>query len=246
MSKNFTSKDSVINNVSVEHPHLGIVDNLNTKLLELRAKRDACALHHEELKYNSDNYNKIIIVLSLMCAFIETIKIQFDFNTIGSSIIGNIASLVPIFISTIVSIISSLLKFKKFPEKMENLIQVIGKANFAIEKIRKLQEFIHFNEDSIVFDLYQKEVADTYREALMNIESAIYPDKRAKYYRIAQQNFVKIKKDETRYLSQISKINRDIVSPFSDSVTSLSSPPAPSSPPASSPASSPVLKRPNT
>ena len=194
-----------LHKVVIDHPGLKIVDNLNDKLIELRAKRDACALHHEELKYHNDKYNKIIIVLSLLCAFVETLKMQLGLTNLDSWI-GDIASLMPIFLSTVVSIISSLLKFKKFPEKMEALVQVSDKANFAIEKIRKLQEYIHFRENSVVFEMYQKEVADSYREALMSIEVAIYPDKRAKYYKTAQENFIKIKKDEKNYMDEINKI----------------------------------------
>lgn len=205
--------------VSIDHPGISIVENLNEKLVELRAKRDACALHHEELKLNNDKYNKIIIVLSLACAFLETLKMQLGLNELDSWV-GDVSSMMPIFISTLVSIISSLLKFQKFPEKMETLVQVSDKANFAIEKIRMLQEYIPFKENSIVFDMYQKEVTDSYRDALMSIEVAIYPDKRAKYYKNAQQNFIKIKKDEQAYLKQIKKLALDnqpgVSSPFSD------------------------------
>ena len=90
---------------------------------------------------------------------------------------------------------------------MEVLVQVSDKANYAIEKIRKLQERVHFQEDPVVFESYMTDVTDSYRDALMHIETAIYPDKRAKYYRNAQKNFIKIKKDEVRYVNEISKFS---------------------------------------
>jgi|TARA_B110000902_G_scaffold265360_1_gene349466 hypothetical protein len=190
--------------VTIDNPTLSIYESLSAKLLELRAKRDAIALHHEELKHKNDQYNKVIIVVSLLCAFVETVKMQFDLQGYDDWV-SNVASLTPVFLSTMVSIVSSLLKFKKFPEKMETLVQVGDKANYAIEKIRKLQEYVHFQDDEIVFETYQKDVADSYRAALMSIETAIYPDKRAKYYKNAQQNFIKIQKDETLYVGQIAK-----------------------------------------
>jgi len=193
--------------VTIDQPALSIYSSLDEKLTELRAKRDAIALHHEELKHKNDNYNKLIIILSLACAFVETLKMQLKLQDQGG-IVADIAILAPVFISTLVSIVSSLLKFKKFPEKMESLIQVGDKANYAIEKIRKLQEHVHFEEDPAVFESYQKDVADSYRTALMSIETAIYPDKRAKYYKNAQSNFIKIRKDEVKYEDEITKCRR--------------------------------------
>lgn len=201
-----TDRMANVPTVTINHPPLLLYDSLNDKLTELRAKRDAIALHHEELKAKNDRYNIVIIVTSLFCAFMETFKLQLQLGQQGG-VVSHVAMLMPIFLTTIVSIISSLLKFKKFPEKMEILVQVGDKANFAIEKIRKLQEYVHFKEDSAIFELYQREVSDSYRDALMSIETAIYPDKRAKYYKNAQKNFVQIKKNEQLYMQNIDKLN---------------------------------------
>jgi len=205
--------------VSVDQPNLSIHASLDEKLTELRAKRDAIALHHEELKYKNDVYNKIIIILSLACAFVETLKMQLDLQESGG-VIADVAVLAPVFLSTLVSIVSSLLKFKKFPEKMETLIQVSDKSNYAIEKIRKLQEYIHFEDDPVVFDIYKKDVSESYRSALMSIETAIYPDKRAKYYKNAQNNFIKIRKDEIKYELEIAKCQKDKKANKADNYTS--------------------------
>ena len=195
-----------MSSVTVDQPSLSIYQSLNDKLLELRAKRDAIALHHEELKAKNDTYNKAIIIMSLFCAFVETTKMQMGLQE-SDGLLYDVATLSPVLMSTLVSVVSSLLKFKKFPEKMEVLVQVSDKANYAIEKIRKLQERVHFQEDPVVFESYMTDVTDSYRDALMHIETAIYPDKRAKYYRNAQKNFIKIKKDEVRYVNEISKFS---------------------------------------
>ncbi len=61
---------------------------------DLKAKRDALSLAHEELKKDSDDWNKCVIVLSLFNGMIETIKIQLQLDSDGFR-------LLPIFISSI-------------------------------------------------------------------------------------------------------------------------------------------------
>ena len=47
---------------------------------DLKAKRDALLLHHEQLKESNDKYNKCIILLSLMTGMIESTKIKMGWN----------------------------------------------------------------------------------------------------------------------------------------------------------------------
>ena len=54
---------------------------------DLKSKRDALSLAHEQLKKQSDNWNKCIIVISLMTGMFESMKLQMGWN-------NNIVSLV--------------------------------------------------------------------------------------------------------------------------------------------------------
>jgi len=55
---------------------------------DIKAKRDALSLAHEQLKKDNDDWNKCIIVLSLMNGMFESIKIKMNWN-------NNIVALVP-------------------------------------------------------------------------------------------------------------------------------------------------------
>ena len=99
------------NVIIVCQPELNIYDSLKEKLLELRSKRDAVLMSHKELKILNDTYNKAIIYLSLIAACFETVKAQLKL-TDRNDFIAPMAILAPIFITTAVTIISSLLKFK--------------------------------------------------------------------------------------------------------------------------------------
>ena len=82
---------------------------------DLKVKRDSLSLAHEDLKNDNDWWNKLIIVLSLINGGIESVKMQLEWD-------DNVANLLPIFLSSTIAICSALVKFKKFPEQMEVLL----------------------------------------------------------------------------------------------------------------------------
>jgi len=81
--------------------------SLSMIINDLRSRRDALSLAHEQLKTDSDSWNKCIIVLSLATGMFESVKIQMAWN-------NNIVALVPIALSSIIACISALIKFRNF------------------------------------------------------------------------------------------------------------------------------------
>ena len=198
--------------VVVNEPELSIFDDLREKLLEIRSKRDALAYNHEDLKRSNDNFNKIIIMLSLFTAFCETVKTQLgltDPNGGYPKSVQNLSAILPIFLSTVVGIISSLLKFKKFPEKMEEITKATEKCNFSILRIRQLQENINFQSPEVSLNTYNSEVMGFYREALDAVEKTMYPKSRGEYFETAQKNIIKIHDSEKEYTQKILEIKKE-------------------------------------
>jgi len=70
---------------------------------DLKAKRDALSLAHEQLKKDNDSWNKCIIVLSLSTGMFESMKIQMGWT-------NNMVALVPIALSSIIASISATYK----------------------------------------------------------------------------------------------------------------------------------------
>ena len=154
---------------------------------DLKAKRDALSLAHEELKKDSDDWNKCVIVLSLFNGMIETIKIQLQLDSDGFR-------LLPIFISSIIAIISSLIKFRDFPAKMEVLIQSQSLLTTTLNKYR--------NHDEV-----DKELVFEYNSALEKLETSVYPDVRKKYLQQSHKNLLSIMKLEQKYFKNIELVN---------------------------------------
>ena len=185
-------------NVVVTEPVLHLYDDLSSKLSEMKSQRDALYFAHNDLKIVNDRYNIIIIVLSLFTAFFDTVKAQLNL-TERKDFIAPIAIIAPIFFSTVVAMISSLLKFKKIPEKMEELIKAGEKCNFTILNMRQLMENLNFQDKEKSLSVYNGEVMGFYRDALEAIEKSMYPGLRQKYFKMAHESIVNISEDEAKY-----------------------------------------------
>ena len=119
--------------------------------------------------------------------------------------------LAPIFLTTLVTIISSLLKFKKFPEKMESNTKAAEKCYFAIIRIRQLIENLNFQDEVVSKNAYNTEVMVYYRDALDSIERTMYPKQRTALFLQAQQNLMTIHKNEYNYNNDAHKVKTKMV-----------------------------------
>lgn len=187
-----------LHHVSVKVPQIVLYDDLNIKINEISVKRNALMLSHNYLNKQQDFYNKFIIILSLMSAFFESTKAQLDLSQ-RDDWIAPVSVLAPILLSTVLGIISSLMKFKKFPEKMESNTKAAEKCYFAIIRIRQLIENLNFQEEYVSKNAYHSEVMVYYREALDSIERTMYPKERTALFLQAQKNLIDIQKNEFNY-----------------------------------------------
>lgn len=163
-------------------------DTIREVINDLKAKRDALSLAHEQLKKDHDNWNKCIIGLSLMTGMFESIKIQMGWD-------NNLVVLVPIGLSSIIASISALIKFKKLPEQMETLIQSTSLLTNTLNKCRN-------------HDILDNEIMIEYNDALEKLETSVYPDIRKKYLKRSQKNLIDIMKIEQTYFKNIELVNK--------------------------------------
>ena len=152
---------------------------------DLKSKRDALSLAHEQLKKDNDDWNKCIIVLSLLTGMFESMKIKMGWD-------GSIVALVPIALSSIIASISALIKFKKFPEQMEVILQSQSLLTHTLNNARNETEMT----DQLIKD---------YNDALEKLEISIYPDTRKKYLKISHNNLISIMKQEAKFFEALEK-----------------------------------------
>ena len=162
-------------------------ENLDDIVNDLRSRRDCLSLAHESIKKKSDQYNKTIIVLSLITGSIESTKIKMGWNGAGMA-------LIPIFLSSIIGMISALAKFEGFPEKMEQLVMAISLLTNTLTKARNHTEL----DDDLLAE---------YHSSLQANESSLYPDIRKTYLKQAHRNLLCIMAQEQKYYENIKKVN---------------------------------------
>jgi len=162
-------------------------ESLDDVINDLRSRRDCLSLAHESIKKKSDQYNKTIIVLSLITGSIESTKIKMGWNGAGMA-------LIPIFLSSIIGMISALAKFEGFPEKMEQLVMAISLLTNTLTKARNHTEL---DEDLLT----------EYHSSLQANESSLYPDIRKTYLKQAHRNLLCIMAQEQKYYENIKKVN---------------------------------------
>ena len=162
-------------------------ESLDDVINDLRSRRDCLSLAHESIKKKSDQYNKTIIVLSLITGSIESTKIKMGWNGAGMA-------LIPIFLSSIIGMISALAKFEGFPEKMEQLVMAISLLTNTLTKARNHTEL----DDDLLAE---------YHSSLQANESSLYPDIRKTYLKQAHKNLLSIMACEQKYYENIKKVN---------------------------------------
>ena len=141
---------------------------------DLRSKRDALSLAHEQLKRDNDDWNKCIIMLSLVMGLFESVKIKLQWS-------DNTSALIPIVLSSTIASVSALIKFKKFPEQMEVLLQAQSLLTHTLNNAR--------NETIITPNILKE-----YHDSLEKLEVSIYPDIRKKFLRMSHKNLLSTSK----------------------------------------------------
>jgi hypothetical protein len=154
---------------------------------DLRSRRDALSLAHEQLKSDSDSWNKCDIVISLGTGMFESAKIQMGCNY-------NIVALVPIALSSVIACMSALIKFRNFPSQMKIILKSQSLLIHTLTNAR--------NENSITSVLSKE-----YNDALEKLETALYPDIRKQYLVQSHKNLISIMKQESKYFGLIELLN---------------------------------------
>jgi HD superfamily phosphohydrolase len=152
---------------------------------DIKYKRDSLHLAHEDLKQQSDYYNKFIIFISLASTLFETAKMKMGWNDPS-------LELFPIVLSSIVAAISALIKFKRYNEQQEVLVQSCTVLTSTLSKARNSTEV----DEALLRE---------YHEALELLETSLYPDVRKRFLKASQKNLVSIIANEDTYFSLIEK-----------------------------------------
>ena len=156
-----------------------IKDSIDEIVNDLKSKRDALQLAHQQLKCDSDDWNKGIIILSLATGGLESIKMKLHLNGAGWA-------LVPILLSSVIAACSALIKFRNFPQRMETIINASGLITNILGKARNRKDI-------------DEELLHEYNDALTYLETSLYPDQRKVFLKQSHKNLIEIMRQEEKY-----------------------------------------------
>lgn len=157
-------------------------DYINEKKRKIDQSRRILELKYEKYKKCNDFWNIGTIVLSSLLTFTESSKLIF-IDDESPILIKNIFDLTPIFFGTVITCSASVIKFKKYQEKMEILNITIDKCINMIAKLKNKREEIKLLSDcgeefhKIKTDYVNnicKEFSDVYQETERYITNQDY------------------------------------------------------------------------
>lgn len=179
-----------------------IKDHIEEVRNDLKSKRDALLIGHQNLKKDSDDWNKGIILISLFGGLMESIKMRLELTGAGFA-------LLPIIFSAITAAMSALIRFRNFSQRMETYLQSASLLTNTLLKAR--------NHNALDEDLRVE-----YNQALEKVETALYPNERKVFLRQAHKNLIEIMSQEQKFYDKIDKVNNHEIIVDSDD-SSLSS-----------------------
>tara|TARA_R110002073_G_scaffold237033_1_gene398035 strand:+ start:237 stop:872 length:636 start_codon:yes stop_codon:yes gene_type:complete len=164
-----------------------IKDHIEEVRNDLKSKRDALLIGHQNLKKDSDDWNKGIILISLFGGLMESIKMRLKLDGAGFA-------LLPIIFSAITAAMSALIRFRNFSQRMETYLQSSSLLTNTLLKAR--------NHNAL-----DEELRVEYNQALEKVETALYPNERKVFLKQSHKNLIEIMAQEQKFYDKIDKVN---------------------------------------
>ena len=179
---------------------------LQTKIDKLTQRIRLVEHKYGEYKKKNDMVNIGIILLSTILTLTEALKAEVGLEYLSNNTGWNsYFNLMPIVISTSITCSAAIVKFKKWPDKMEGISKTVDKCIFAISRIKKCQEDILFLSEPNDFDevktRYHKDIYEYYNTCNQDIEQFLKIEDYGKYLKTLNDidiNIMILEKDKLK------------------------------------------------
>lgn len=148
--------------------YLRLKSNLDINLKGLLFIRDALSFYLTNVRIRHNKYSIIIIVLSMLTAFFETVKAEMGLDEKPPPI-NRIALLLPIGLSTMVAFTSTMMKFARLAEAIEDVTKSMEKCHYGINRHREVLQNLIIKDKPPSKDNI-KEIYMCFREAILSAE----------------------------------------------------------------------------
>ena len=115
-----------------------LLTHIKFNLSHLGSRVRILRLKYSKYKKYYDKFNILVIIISTILTIVEAMKSQFKNEIEGSIAATHIFDIIPIFMACTITLMTSIIKFKKLQEKMENISKFNRKKlYFAMSKLKK-------------------------------------------------------------------------------------------------------------
>ena len=137
---------------------------LQTQIKGLVYIRDALSFYMTNVRIRNNKYQISIIVLSLGTAFVETVSGEFGWAFSTRSSLRRMAVILPIALTTFIGFISSMMKFERLSDKLEEVTKSIERCHYSINRHREALALTELSDE------LKQENQLCFREAILSAE----------------------------------------------------------------------------
>ena len=170
------------------------IDRIENNIKEMYELCYLLQFKYDDLKFYYDFFNIFIIIVSAILTILEAVKNEFDYENESESI-KYFFKLGPIFLSTIITLVGTIIKFKKYQPSLEDLTKSLEKAILTAFRMKKLQEQLHFANGiklDTITEMYLDEIFILYNQSVAEMTKCISFSEKINY----KQKFNKYKRKE--------------------------------------------------
>jgi len=166
------------NNQSLDLRKSGFIQYIENNISKLKIRVNILRFKYTGYKSWFDKFNVSILCLSAGLTLLEAIRARFGVNSEDmDSAHTIIMGLVPIIVSSMVTLFSALIKFKRYEIKMQSLQAAIQKAIFTTFRLKRIQENAkHLTSDEeleTLIEMYSGEPYDLYIQSQEEMEKLL-------------------------------------------------------------------------
>jgi hypothetical protein len=168
-------ENKIIEKVTNKEEKKSLIERLDDKIDKLNEKKVIAEMKKESYKIWFDVFNLCILFLSAILTIVEAVKNNVRLEEIKPAE-RNFFKIVPLLISTIIGLLTAIIKFKRYQDKLENNTKAIEKSIFTAFRMKKLQEDLHFaDEDAFIKirEIYKEEIFPLYNQSQEELEGTL-------------------------------------------------------------------------
>ncbi len=149
----------------------------------------------EDVRYWFKRYSISIIYLATSLTLMEALMNSLNIEGIINIILKSFIKLIPLLLSSLISLIAALIKFNKYEEKIEDITRATEKCIITIAKLKDVKEELYFCKTVENFakinERFIRDIYTEYLESNTNIERQLLDTDYAKYMKKVAKNDVK-------------------------------------------------------